>query len=94
MEAEITMTYEILTGALVLIGLLAVVVSPLIKLNSNITALTLSVNQLKEILSDLKERVTTHGREIDEIRTDIADHEARIRTIEALNKEGRKTSQL
>lgn len=76
------MTYEILTGALVLIGLLAVVVSPLIKLNSNITALTLSVNQLKEILTDLKERVTNHGREIDEIRSELADHEARIKLLE------------
>lgn len=76
------MTYEILTGALVLIGLLAVVVKPLINLNSNITALTASVNQLKEILSELKERVTTHGHEIDEIKTELADHEARIRTLE------------
>ena len=82
MEAEIAMTYEILTGALVLIGLLAVVVKPLINLNSNITALTASVNQLKEILSELKERVTTHGHEIDEIKTELADHEARIRTLE------------
>ena len=76
------MTYEILTGALVLIGLLAVVVKPIINLNSNITALTASVNQLKEILSELKERVTTHGHEIDEIKTELADHEARIRTLE------------
>ena len=76
------MTYEILTGALVLIGLLAVVVKPLINLNSNITALTASVNQLKEILSELKERVTTHGHEIDELKTELADHEARIRTLE------------
>ncbi len=76
------MTYEILTGALVLIGLLAVVVRPLISLNTNITALTASVNQLKEILTDLKERVTNHGREIDEIRGELADHEARIKLLE------------
>lgn len=82
MEVEITMTYEILTGALVLIGLLAVVVRPLISLNTNITALTASVNQLKEILTDLKERVTNHGREIDEIRGELADHEARIKLLE------------
>lgn len=82
MEVETTMTYEILTGALVLIGLLAVVVRPLISLNTNITALTASVNQLKEILTDLKERVTNHGREIDEIRGELADHEARIKLLE------------
>ena len=76
------MTYEILIGALALIGALIVVVNPIIKLNSNITALTSRVNQLKEILSDLKERVTNHGREIDGIRAELADHEARIRTLE------------
>lgn len=76
------MTYEILIGALGLIGLLAGVVKPLINLNQNITTLTMSVNQLKDVLSELKERVTTHGREIDKMREDLADHEARIRTLE------------
>ena len=76
------MTYELLTGALVLIGLLAVVVRPIISLNTNITALTASVNQLKEILSDLKERVTNHGREIDDIKDELADHEARLKLLE------------
>ena len=76
------MTYEILIGALGLIGLLAGVVKPLINLNQNITTLTMSVNQLKDVLSELKERVTTHGREIDEMREELADHEARIRTLE------------
>ena len=76
------MTYEILIGALGLIGLLAGVVKPLISLNQNITTLTMSVNQLKDILSELKERVTTHGKEIDEMREERADLEARIRTLE------------
>lgn len=76
------MTYEILIGALGLIGLLSGVVKPLINLNQNITTLTMSVNQLKDVLSELKERVTTHGREIDEMREELADHESRIRTLE------------
>ena len=76
------MTYEILIGALGLIALLAGVVRPLIALNQNITTLTMSVNQLKEILTDLKERVTNHGKEIDDIRTALADHEARIKNLE------------
>ena len=75
-------TYEILVGALGLIGALIIVVKPIISLNTNIAALKSSVDQLKDILSDLKERVTNHGREIDEIRTELADHEARIRTLE------------
>lgn len=76
------MTYEILIGALGLIGLLAVVVRPLISLNQNITSLTMSVNQLKDILTELKERVTTHGREIDEIKEKLVDHEARLKALE------------
>ena len=76
------MTYEIVVGALALIGALIVVVKPIINLNTNITALTSSVDQLKDILSDLKERVTNHGKEIDEIRKTIGDHEARIRVLE------------
>ncbi len=76
------MTYEILIGALGLIGLLAGVVTPIIKLNTNITELTMSVNQLRDILSELKDRVTTHGREIDEMQVELADHEARIRALE------------
>lgn len=76
------MTYEILIGALGLIGLLAGVVKPLITLNQNITTLTLSVDQLRCVLSELKERVTTHGKEIDEMQIELADHEARIRALE------------
>lgn len=76
------MTYELLIGALGLIGLLAGVVTPIIKLNTNITELTMSVNQLREILTELKERVTTHGKELDEVRTELADHEARLRALE------------
>lgn len=76
------MTYEILIGALGFIAALAVVIRPLISLNQNITALTLSVTQLKEVLDELKERVTNHGHEIDEMKVELVDHEARIRTLE------------
>ena len=76
------MTYEILIGALGLIGLLAGVVKPLITLNQNITTRTMSVDQLRDVLSELKVRVTTHGREIDEMQIELADHEARIRSLE------------
>lgn len=79
------MTYEILIGALGLIGALAVVIRPLIALNANITALTLSVDQLRVILDELKGRVSGHGEEIDQMRVELADHEARIRSLE---KEG------
>ena len=58
------------------------VVTPLMKLNTNITRLTASVESLKEIIQELKERITAHGKEIDEIHTKLAEHEARIRSLE------------
>lgn len=76
------MTYEILIGLLGFIAALAVIVRPLINLNSSITALTVSVNQLKDILEELKGRVTKHGDEIDILQKDVANHEARISVLE------------
>ena len=76
------MTYEILMAALGFIAAIAVVIKPLITLNNNITALTLSVNQLKEILNERKGRVSDHGHEIDDIKNTLVDHEARIKVLE------------
>lgn len=76
------MTYEILIGALALVGMLAGVVSPIIKLNNNITQLRASVDSLKEIIQELKDRITFHGHEIDDMKVELADHEARLRTLE------------
>lgn len=78
------MTYEILIGALGLIGALIIVIKPIMTLNQNITALTMSVNQLKDLLAEVKERVTNHGHEIDQMRETLADHEARISFIEKI----------
>lgn len=76
------MNYEILIGALALIGMLAGVVKPIITLNANITELKGSIDALKDIIQDLKDRVATHGQEIDDIKVTLADHEARIHHLE------------
>ena len=76
------MSYEILIGALGLIGMLAGVISPIIKLNNNITELKTSVDSLREIINELKERITAHGKDIDLMRERLADHEARIANLE------------
>lgn len=76
------MNYEILVGALTLIGMLAVVIRPIINLNSSITALTGSVDSLKEMIAKLEKRIDSHGEEIDGIQIELADHEARIKVLE------------
>lgn len=76
------MTYEILIGALSLVVLVAGVVKPLFDLNKNITILTDSVNQLKSVLDELKERVRAHGSEIDKINVQLENHEVRIGKLE------------
>lgn len=76
------MSYELIIGALGLIGMLAGVISPIIKLNNNITELRTSVDSLKEIIQELKDRITSHGKEIDDMKVELANHEARLRALE------------
>lgn len=76
------MNYEILVGLLAFVGMLAGIVSPIVKLNNNITELKASVDSLKDIIAELKERISSHGHEIDDMKVMLADHEARLKTLE------------
>lgn len=68
-----------------IVGIIAIV-TPIIKLNANVVKLTTLVEQLEKIVNDktdeLARRITEHGHEIDDIRTQQADHEARIKHLE------------
>lgn len=68
-----------------LVGLIAVM-TPVIKLNSNITRLTVAVEKLEDLVKDktdkLDQRVTRHGQEIDELKTKTTEHEERIKNLE------------
>lgn len=68
-----------------LVGLIAVM-SPVIKLNNNITRLTTVVEKLESLVKDktdkLDQRVTRHGQEIDELKTKTTEHEERIKNLE------------
>lgn len=68
-----------------LVGLIAVM-SPVIKLNNNITRLTTVVEKLESLVKDktdsLDKRVTKHGEELDKANAKLADHEARITNLE------------
>ena len=68
------------------IGALIVVMTPVIKLNGKISELTVLLAELKGLVKEktdkLDERVTTHGKEIDEIKLTQAQHETRIQHLE------------
>lgn len=72
-----------------LIGLLTglvALITPIIRLNSSITRLTVAVEKLETLVKEktdkLDERVTTHGKEIDEIKIKQAEHDTRIKALE------------
>lgn len=75
----------IIAGLGFIVTLIAVL-APVMRLNSNITELTVVVKQLKEIVKEktdkLDERITKHGVEIDEIKVKQTEHEARIKQLE------------
>lgn len=64
------------------IGAVLVVLKPILNLNTNITELKASIDQFRESVNKLDNRITEHGKEIDKIRDQVVDHEARIKALE------------
>ena len=80
------MTDTMIEASVGFLGGLVVLVAPILRLNSTITKLTTIVEKLEEIVKDktdkLDERVTQHGKEIDEIRIRQQDHDTRLKQLE------------
>ena len=68
-----------------IVGLIAII-TPIVRLNSNIVRLTTVVEQLEALVKDktdkLDARVTKHGKEIDQLNIDVAEHEIRLKALE------------
>lgn len=68
------------------LGGLVALMTPIIRLNSNITRLTTAVENLEKIVKEktdkLDERVTKHGKEIDDLKNKQTEHEERIKHLE------------
>lgn len=64
------------------IAALIVVLKPILDLNTNITELKVSIDNFRESVNKLDSRITEHGKEIDKIRDQVVDHEARIKNLE------------
>lgn len=80
------MSDTIIMAIIGFLGGLVALITPIIRLNSNITRLTAAVENLESIVQEktgkLDERVTSHGKEIDQIKLTQTEHETRIRHLE------------
>ena len=80
------MSDNMIIAALGFIGALLVVITPVIRLNSNITELTVLFRELKALVEEktehLDKRVTEHGKQIDELKVTQAKHEERLKQLE------------
>jgi peptidoglycan hydrolase CwlO-like protein len=76
------MTDKMILTLLGFIGALLVVLKPFLDLNTNITELKVSIDAFKSSVDKLDSRITEHGKEIDKIKEQVVDHEARIKNLE------------
>lgn len=76
------MSDKIILAVLGVIGALIVVLKPIFDLNTNITELKVSIDQFRDTVNKLDSRITEHGKEIDRIKEQVVDHEARIKNLE------------
>lgn len=75
------MEWTVVTVLVVLVGLIAAVVKPLLTLNTTITRLSAGVDALEKNIGTLTERY-------DESSTRLADHELRLRVMESKRSPG------
>lgn len=80
------MTDNMIIAAIGLLTGLVALITPIVKLNGNITRLTTVVERLEALVKEktdkLDQRVTQHGKEIDEIRLKQTEHDTRIKQLE------------
>lgn len=61
--------------------IVAIIIRPVISLNKSIQKLNDSIDQLNGDNKTLGERVTKHGQEIDEVRTEVLHHTHEIQHL-------------
>ena len=76
------MTDNVIMVILGFIGALLVALKPILDLNTNITELKVSIDQFRNSVNKLDNRITEHGKEIDKIKEQVVDHEARLKNLE------------
>lgn len=76
------MTDGMIVALLAFVGALIVVLKPIFDLNTNITELKVSIDNFKGSVDKLDGRITEHGKEIDKLKEQVVDHEARLKQLE------------
>lgn len=85
MDSNTFMGY-LITAILALLGgagvVVAIIIKPVINLNSNIVALRKDISALTDIVNRNEKRIEKHGNEIDEIKDSLRDFEGRVSKME------------
>lgn len=80
------MSDEMIVKGFAFLATMIAVLVPLFRLNGNIVKLTTVVEQLEKLVKDktdkLDARVTEHGKEIDQLKIDVAEHEVKLKALE------------
>lgn len=80
------MTGELIVGLVAFLVSMIAIMSPIIKLNSNIVKLNTTMQDFEETYKEnhkkLENRVSYHGKEIDELEKTTVQHEVRITNLE------------
>ena len=76
------MTDGMIMAALGFIGALLVVLKPILNLNTSITELKVSIDAFRDTVNKLDSRITEHGKELDRVKEQLVDHEARLKILE------------
>lgn len=80
------MSWEIFIALVGFIVSMIAIVTPIVKLNVNISRLNTTIEMFQEDTEEkhdaLNKRVTEHGKQIDELEKVSVNHEVRIKAIE------------
>lgn len=80
------MSDEMIMAILGVIVALIAVLTPIFKLNNNIVRLTTVVERLENLVKEktdkLDNRITEHGKELDQLKIDVEGHEIRLKQLE------------
>jgi cell division protein FtsL len=76
------MTDKMIMALLGFVAALIVALKPILDLNTNITELKVSIDAFKSSVDRLDKRITDHGKELDSLKTQVVDHEARLKILE------------